>query len=253
MKDRISHIIFNLILLILCVFLGYMTFPDYNNPYDAQTTQEPMIDANQEWIVIITTCISPHGSNTKEDDINYRKSLYEKQIKRWLEETNLPIFVVESSGYGFDNLLTSYKDKRKLVVVTFHQENDDKSTTIKERNSVRYLLDHIQTNDEYRNCKYVLKVTGKYFLEHFEDQIPTFPKDKDMFLQKKRDENTKIQHCEFFGMRKELLPDFLDSIDKHIMERELYDFSSRYSSEFIGPFVNTEKVNRGDGSVLETL
>jgi hypothetical protein len=55
------------------------------------------------WIVLLTTCIKSFEKNN-EDEINYRKQLYEKQINRWLNETSLEIFVTENSDYSFDNI-----------------------------------------------------------------------------------------------------------------------------------------------------
>ena len=62
---------------------------------------EPERRKTDDWIVLLTTAVNGDPE---------RIELYERQLKRWLENTRFPIFVVESSGYHFD-AFNDYKKK----------------------------------------------------------------------------------------------------------------------------------------------
>lgn len=210
--------------------------------------------STSEWIVFLTTCVKPSNMND-EAEIDRRKEVYEKQIRKWLDETRLPIFVVESSGYTFSNLKEQFSKNRRFQIYSYKQDDDSVySSTIGETHSLEYLLSHLQGNHYFQNCKYILKVTGKYFLKDIESQLSSEKiVDSDMYLQKQRDEIQHTQNSEYFGIKKELLPSFLSTIETELMERALYKFSLDHTFKFIGPFPNEEGVKRGDGMILKSL
>jgi hypothetical protein len=214
---------------------------------------------NSEWVVILTTCVTPLAYTKTDEEIKERKEGYEHSINRWMNETNLPIYVVESSGYGFDDLVEKYKDTGRFFVYTF---TPDKSVIISasvgECDSLVFCLKKMKETDIYQKSKYVLKVTGKYFLKGVEDILKNVPKDKDLFLQKFRHNNDGgFQNSEYFGMKKENFEYFIQNnkiTPLSSMEKNLFDYSNINNNwTTIGYFPNDDKVKRDSGHIMPEL
>jgi hypothetical protein len=171
-------------------------------------------------------------------------SIYETQIKRWLTETTLPIFVVESTGYYFPSI-----KHERLVVLTFEYDVRGAiliDTTKAEAKSIQHAIKQLENNKLYQSSEYVLKVTGRYFLEDIEEKLHIH-KGYDMYLQKHRNDQIKWQNSEYYGIRRELLSEFVHGV-KELMEHHLYNFSQTRNWTTLGPFPN--KIPRGGDKVM---
>jgi hypothetical protein len=116
---------------------------------------------------------------------------------------------------------------------------------------------------EYRKCKYVLKVTGKYFLEDIENKLSNAETDADnstcLFLQTYRDLKEKFQHSEYFGMCKNQFEEFIEKNeyaknaihDDYILENHLFNYSELHKYTTIGTFTND--VKQADGAIMKLL
>jgi len=114
-------------------------------------------------------------------------------------------------------------------------------------------LNEIKNTDYYNNCTHILKVTGRYFLENIEDHLNLKPQDKDLYLQKHRNNKIKWQNSEYYGIRKELFDNLLKNVKTiGFMEHELWSFSINKSGCHIGYFKNTIK-RGGDNMLIEQL
>jgi len=194
------------------------------------------------WIVLLTTAVS-NISNTFHD-IEYRKQLYYKQILQWLEKTNYIIVVVESSGYNFPNI-----EHDRLHKITFKFSQPMPTSSQYEANSILYALDNIKNCEFYKNCTHILKVTGRYFLPDIEKHLNSKPQDKDLYLQRHRDNNIRWQNSEYYGIRKELFHSLLKYVKiRGLMENELWRFSIGKSGCHIGYFENN--IRRGGDNLL---
>jgi hypothetical protein len=109
-----------------------------------------------KWIILLTTAINNSLNTIKDSD--FRKVLYIKQIKRWLNETKYDIVLVESSGYNFPEII-----HERLHKVIFKINNSLSSSSQYEAVSISQALENIQNKDFYINCTHILKVTGRYF------------------------------------------------------------------------------------------
>lgn len=202
------------ILIILLVIISYFT-----------SKIEGFEGDQNKWVILLTTYV---GGDEK------RKQLYLDSIRKWLDNTKYYIFVVESSGYSFPE----FDNENRLYVHTF-QQSHIKSLTDGESNSILKILDNIHNHPKYMECKYILKVTGRYYLDGIENSLNDAPKDKDLYLQIHRYNDTKWQASEYFGIKKELLPTFMNTITSDdILEKKLYEFSSDKDFSTIGPFQN---------------
>lgn len=193
-----------------------------------------------KWIVLLTTAVNGDEKRIK---------LYEEKINKWLNNTELPIYVVESSGYDFPNI----KHKRfHLYTFNLIKYKDSTSSTLKEAESILYILDKIKDEPEYINADYILKVTGRYFLPNIEDELKKCNDNTKIYVQKHR--YGKFQHTEYFGIEKNQMAEFMDKVingDK-IMEHIFYDFTENNPYVFMNQFKNNVP-RGGDGIVINPL
>ena len=200
-------------------------------------------DKKDYWIILLTTCINPLHKND-ETEMNSRKELYYQQINRWLNETPFSIVVVESSGYSFDEIKND-----RLTVISFSTQVG--SSTVGESLSILYALDKLKDTDIYKKCKYILKVTGRYFLSNITETLSHIESDKDLYLQKIRADS--FQNSEYFGIKRDLMYPFLNSLqDGTLMETHLFNYSKDKDFAFMGPFPN-DVPRGGDGNVIREL
>ncbi len=192
------------------------------------------------YVVLLTTCV--YAKNNSNDEIEERKELYSKQINRWINETHLPIFVVESSGYTFNEIP---KNDRLHIFSFTIDDNLMTSSTKGEKISINYAIKQMERFNQYKKASHVLKVTGRYFLEGIENKLD----DKfDLYLQLHRNDVINVQNSEYYGIRKELIIPFLNSINNKLMEHALYNFSLNTTWTTIGPFPNN--VKRGGDKII---
>ena len=195
-----------------------------------------------KWIVLLTTAVS--SSSNKITDTEYRKNLYSEQILKWLNKTNFMIVVVESSGYNYPNI-----NNERLYKVSFKITEKFSSSSQYEANSILYALNEISNCDFYKNCTHILKVTGRYFLDNIENHLNSKPQNKDLYLQKHRNDKIKWQNSEYYGIRKQLFPVFLENVKTiGLMEKELWKFSINKTGCHIGYFENN--IRRGGDKLL---
>lgn len=194
------------------------------------------------WIVLLTTAIS-NPTNTMKDS-EYRKELYCEQIQKWLDNTNLTIVVVESSGYDYPDIT-----HEKLHKVSFKITQGLSSSSQYEAKSILYALNEIRDCEFYKNCTHILKVTGRYFLENVENHLQSVSQDEDLYLQKHNNPVIQWQNSEYYGIRKELFEPFASIVNVcGLMEKELWKFSQDKRVCRIGYFKNN--IRRGGDKLL---
>lgn len=216
----------NMIILIFIVIIFSMLslYINYNcESFDNQNQLN-----HNKWIVLLTMCIDVNSNST---NIEYRKKIYHDQITNWLTKSNLPIFVVESSDYPFDDIKND-----KLTVFHFKQDSISSSTQ-GESESIKYALKQLMNNEKYIHCTHILKVTGRYFLDDIDNKLQTIEPNNDLYLQIHR--HSEWQNSEYYGIKKELFKPFIESLPiEQLMEQHLYDFSLDKKWTTMGPFPN---------------
>ena len=199
---------------------------------------EKFENINDKWIILLTTAVN--------NDEN-RKKTYIDSITKWLNNTPFYIFVVESSNYPFNE----FKDNDRFYCYTFSFNEKYSSTSQYEARSILNILDNIKDNPKFINCKYILKVTGRYYLNGIENTLKNINDDKDLYLQIYRTE--KEQNSEYFGIKKELFNELCNQIkDFGLFEYKLFDFSNNKKWTTIGPFENNIK-RGGDELIISPL
>ena len=229
MSNKLKLIIAGASFILMTLFIYYFSF------------KEKMTDV--KWVVLLTTCVSPLAHSV--DEKNERKDLYITQINRWLLETTLPIFVVESSGYTFDEIKND-----RLHVMTLNITDKFPSSSQYEAKSILYAIQQMQNFPEYVNCTHILKVSGRYFLQDVETKLDAIDKTYDLYLQKHKQPNWR--NSEYFGIRKELMGPLMESVQNKLMENALSEYSNNKLYVEIGPFENNVK-RGGDGNIIREL
>jgi hypothetical protein len=176
----------------------------------------------------------------------YRKKLYIDAIHKWLDQTPYPIFVVESSQYTFPEIQND-----RFHLSTFQVEKSDSSSKM-EADSILYLLDQVKDDPLWNSCSHILKVTGRYYLDGITEELNDLEPNKDLYLQIHR--KPGWQNSEYFGIRREMMRTFAETIikDSKHFENKLYEFTEDKDTIQIGPFENMI-ARGGDGLVIRNL
>jgi len=205
-------------------------------------------DNSNKWMVLLTMCVDRFKKGD-EDDMEQRTQLYRTQLQKWLEKTNLPIFAVESSNNA--NFLKEIADKNERLTYYVFDPNEAVSSSVGEIKSLQYALQNMKENDIYNRSSHILKITGRYYLDDFENKANALEQGKDLYIQKHR--ATNFQNSEYFGMKKDVMNEFVDNFDMSIlMEDNLYKFSLNKEYVVFDPFDNNV-ARGGDNLVLQKL
>jgi hypothetical protein len=265
----IAIITFIFIIIFAVVGLGvayYFKSGDNNETVKENFENEEEPPNTNKWCVLLTMCVDRFKKGN-ESDMKERKELYKTQLQKWLEKTELPIFVVESSDNGDflkeveeeneritgddDEIFRNGVTKNERLTCYVFDANERKESSIGEVNSLRYAIERMKENDKYKESTHILKVTGRYFLEDFENKANQLEQDKELYLQPHRD--TIYQNSEYFGMKKDTIDEFIDKFDMSIlMEENLYNFSLDKEYVVFEPFENSV-ARGGDNIVLHKL
>ena len=211
------------------------------------TTTENFTSKNK-YIVLLTMCVKPNqldrNVNENIDEVvNYRKVLYTSVINRWLKYTDFPIYVVESSGYSFDEI-----KHERLHVFSFEGTSLGNSS-LAEANSILHALDKLKDHDN--DYTHILKVTGKYYLDGIVNTLSTLPDDYDIYTQQHINNDWKQINTEYYVIKKELYFDFANSCGPS-MESHMFEFSQNKNVMKIPQYFSND-VKRNDGNVIPNL
>jgi hypothetical protein len=191
---------------------------------------------NMNWAILLTSCIRKNN-NLNDDKLFY----YERSIKTWLEKTNLPIFIVESSGYSFPE----FKNTR-LNVCTFDLQNQNSSSQY-EAKSILFAMETFK--EDLKKYTHILKVTARYYVD-CESILSTLP-DVDIVVQSTVDHNIKFNNSELFGFRNGLEYQIFNPIlNKGLMEHNIYNSLQSNTYARLPPFENIYKTKRGGDSLI---
>eukprot|EP01083_Nonionella_stella_P114422 338330_1 len=170
--------------IVLYIFFNIMNIVMQNKMIMSTKKSDTFSD---EWVVLITTC----RKRSDPDSTLAHEALYKKQIVRWVEKSNLPIFVVESSGIGFPELEKKYTNLHVITTTITEQ----KTSSISEALSMLEAVKRMEDYDIYQNRRYIMKVTGRYFLEGAKDVIDTeLRAGADFYIQRHFNDEILWQH-----------------------------------------------------------
>lgn len=221
-----------ILLLLFFTFIFYFYFSNYKYIKTGDT----------RFCILLTTCVR----SSKKDDPRF--SYYIKAISKWIQNTSLPIFIVESSNYSFPEF-----DGTRVQKCTFDLKNLNSSTQY-ESQSILYAMNRFK--DKMEQYTHVLKVTGRYYLPDIENILDNIP-DASLICQSSYSLFKGWQNSEIFGFKKELANDIFIKISKDggpLMEKHLYDLTLKMIYTRLPSIPNIDKVKRGgDENVVDPL
>lgn len=121
--------------------------------------------------ILLTACVNPGGmSYTVINDIAERQQQYEDALTFYLENTNVPIVVVENTGVDFSDKFSEYKNSGRLEYLTFQGNDFDKKRGkgYGEALILKYALEH---SSFLKQTKYLCKITGRLIIRNIADII----------------------------------------------------------------------------------
>ena len=203
------------------------------------------------WVILLTMCFRRKTIERQQA----HAEVYLGQLNRWLKETNFHIFVVETSGTP-----VNFTHPR-LSFLTFDdpERTPDGSSSILEANALIFAAREMEKYPAYRAAEYVLKVTGRYFLEDLEQVVRQVTPSKALYLQRHRNADLRggWQNSEYFGIRKvglQLLGPFVRH-QEILMEVGLHRLSTFVDWDFLHPnkgFPN-KMARGGDKQIIDPL
>ena len=200
------------------------------------------------WAILLTTTVHVH-------DTNYLYQTYLASIHQWLT-TDLPIIVVENSGYTFPELKGT-----RVEVITFDSNKDKefhhflhslvqlKGKGLYEIRSIRYACEHSKL---LKQCTHFMKVTGRYFIPSLEGILQTLPSSIKAVRQHNADQ------CEVVGCRKdyvETIFDYLvmkDHTFTHHVE-DAYEYRLSLIPHEVLPIMPISPTQRGSYDEIKTF
>jgi hypothetical protein len=200
--------------------------------------------------ILLTTTVNTDFLN-QDNTPEIRLKIYIDSINEWLNNTNLTLYVVESSNYDFPE----FKDNPRVKVFSFISSNKIKCNrcfaTPYEAESILKAFYYFKLN-KYRN---IIKVTGKYYIPGMETLIKNIPSDAEVFYQ--YTQYNGLQNSEIFGCQSIYLPKIMNKIienSKLNMNFETTITSLDYKSYRFPPIQLKTPVKRsGDNKIMYIL
>jgi len=167
----------------------------YNDKYNKKSKSN---FGNKNTCILLTTCVTIKTNYfNKYNTPRERLNMYINVINKWLNNTNLDIYVVESSKYPFKEFLNN----PRIKIYSFESKSKYNCVSC---DATPYEAESILLAFKNLNLKKydkILKITGKYYLENFENLINKIPDDADIFFQNTQNQGWKQQNSELFGCK----------------------------------------------------
>ena len=150
---------------------------------------------------------------------------------------------------------------RNTLVLHFDdpQRKKVRSSSTLEANALDRAAKELKDLPEARDITYILKVTGRYFLEGVEEQFSRHAVlcSPILLVQTHRKEQINWQNSEYFGIRKDgldllLLAHRVLQSGQH-MEESLFILSNLFGYTQLGPGFTNSQPRGGDGLVINPL
>lgn len=135
---------------------------------------------NHVAIILTATAVVQDKEFLAQTDKQARIDTYLKSVKQWLEKTTFNIVLLDNNGYSFpelDEYKTQYADRFEVLsfleseqLESLHLINDKHKGT-----SEIFAVDWSFYNSRLvSKSRFVIKVTGRYFIEEFQDYLSQY-------------------------------------------------------------------------------
>lgn len=199
---------------------------------------------------------------------NSRTDVYEKTIRWWCENTPFQIYVTDPLNKNFNEIENEFN---QLKVCRFNQSKyNGNNSSDYELHSILMVLKKFSEIEQEDG--YLIKLTGKYILPNFLEEINTIPNETDIILQNRTSEyfNFKFQNTELIGFRNNLIASCtLELLNGHGKSENKNILSDIFEYKIVKYIQTHQKLNvhklsklfickknlqkRSDGSTLESI
>lgn len=205
------------------------------------------------WCILLTTCVMPFYSataKTKEELIR----TYLRTIEYYLNTTTMPIVVVESSGFHFQEYTNNSRVTQVSIDLTKLPSSVQGGPTRHEATSVI----ECYKRGVLSKYNYVLKITGKYCIKNLQSIVNSLPPSFTIYCQQFNVyESTRI-NTEVFGFRTKNTRRIFKKMTKQStnfdIERQIYIISTQYTTYMLPKMeLEFKPLPRYDRSTLHNL
>lgn len=186
-------------MLYLIIILIFIIFYTLNNSKLIEN-----FNCNKKNILLLTLCIHTFNNNQKKDK-KYRFDLYKKNIDNYLKNTDLDIYIIESSN---DQILKNiYKDNHRVNIHSFDLNNSDYIKKYPQSSTFYEIFSIYEAYKHFKLYKYnnIIKVTGRYYLPKIEKVIKNLDDNYKLYIQNRiiKIKNTNIifRQTEIIGFK----------------------------------------------------
>jgi hypothetical protein len=156
---------------------------------------------NKNKCLLLTTCVNVRDEKEK------RIKWYTDAINKYLENTNLQIRIVESSGYEFP---ISHDRLRQYSFITSIEREKLLPELVPTRCEAESILE-ANKSGILDGLDIIVKITGKYYVPELEEEINKIPDDCGIIYQHGKFSETG-QNSEIFGFKKEYISNVFEKI-----------------------------------------
>ena len=243
------EILLNIMIIIVSILffnkycIDYITSENFSN---VEIKKEYNPEEN-DIAVVLTTAVEP--TTMKQDlasrdeldqEIKKRINIYSNVINKYLNNTNINIFIIESTGNSL--IGEKYKDNKRISFQTFNKKDnrffyniDNNSTSSYEAYS---LLKAYQIFGLHKYNK-ILKITGRYYVPNIEKILDEMQDSPDIYVQYLYHEDLVHQRSEVFGMKSYLCPGIMIGVIKNqrLIEEYIFDLYFKHSKNQDPPYI----------------
>jgi len=133
-------------------------------------------------ILLLTMCINTFNNNSKKDK-KYRLNLYKQNIDNYLQNTNVDIYIIESSN---DKILKSiYRDNSRVHIHSFDLNNSIIMKKFPQSSTFYEIISMYEAYKYFKLYKYnnIIKVTGRYYLPTIEKALNNLDNKYKLYIQ----------------------------------------------------------------------
>lgn len=191
-------------------------------------------------IILLTMCIDTNTNNN--NDKEYRLQLYKDTINKYLKNTNLEIFIIESSNNK--ELKKLYENNNRIHIHIFDlKKNQDlikfnKSSTLYELFSIKEAFKVFNL----KQYNFIIKITGRYYIPNIETIIKNL-NNKNTFYIQYRNLGKKHFGTEILIFKSNIFNNIFNYTlnNNLIIEKGIYNLCKYYTYSRI-PKINLEKI-----------
>ena len=198
---------------------------------------------NKKNIILLTMCVKTHNNSKKDED--YRFNLYKKNIDLYLKNTNLDIYVIESSNNK--KLKEIYKNNKRIHIHIFdlHSKKYIKNRKNSTHLEVLSLLEAYKYFKLYK-CNNIIKITGRYYVPNIYKIINLLDNKKNLYIQNRVGFNG-LKQTEILGFKsKYFCKIFKKTInEKKIFEKIITELNNEEKGKVLPKIILNESVKRG--------